>query len=92
LKGTVHGRIASAFAIFPAAPLLVLGLVALALALLGFAVLGRFSAAGNWPARLRSGGVAYLSFLVLVWAVSYGARLSEALGPGTPTTASSPPP
>lgn len=74
----LHGEHSASFALFPAAPLLVLGLVALPLVLVGAVVAERFGAERRGLARrLRVGGVAYVALLALVWGAGYAAHLSE---------------
>lgn len=74
---TLHGEFASAFALFPAAPFAVLGLAALAVALLVYARLApRSAAAGTFLRRLRSVGVLYAGLGAVVWAANYVWTLS----------------
>jgi hypothetical protein len=74
----LHGDIAASCAVFPAAPLLVLGLVTLVLGLWVVAAREYWGAGGpGAPRWLRAGGLAYIAFVALVWVAGYGARLSE---------------
>ena len=74
----LQGDISGAYALFPAAPLLLLGSIALVLGLGIFAACELYGArmprASRW---VRVGGLAYVALVVLVWAVGYGTRLTE---------------
>ena len=80
---TLHGEFASAFALFPAAPIAVLGLTALAIALLVYARLAARSAAtGAFLRRVRNVGLVYAGVGAVVWAVNYAWTLSRMVGGG----------
>lgn len=72
---SLHGELAQAFALNPAAPLLVFGVVLFAAAMLALMFL-QLSGGRVWPARLRRGvklgavawGVAFFAVLLAHWA------------------------
>jgi Protein of unknown function (DUF2752) len=76
----VHGQLAAAWAVFPAAPLLLFGLLGLVLFLFRFVARELYGSRKPRAMRwLHHGGLAYIALVTVVWAVGYAARLSEAL-------------
>ena len=78
----IHGNVAHAWRLFPAAPLAILGLAGLAVALLELAWL-EWRGVGPWPARaerwIRAVSVAYAGATATVWLGEWALRAGAAM-------------